>query len=112
MKNVTCVKLHTQKGVERVDTRLLVRIEAISNYSKLYFSNGKTLVVAKLLQWFEKNLPGTEFIRVHRTHIVNNSQICNTGILYAGRLKLNNGELIAVSRRRKYKVLHMIPLLN
>ncbi|MBL7748007.1 MAG: hypothetical protein JNM19_11300, partial [Chitinophagaceae bacterium] len=36
------------KGLETIDINTIVRIKAISNYSKLYFENGKTLVLAKV----------------------------------------------------------------
>src|SRR5687767_8125140 len=85
-----------------IEQEEIIRIQSISNYSKLFFNNGQTLVVAKLLRWFEEQLPTDDFARVHRTHLVNMNYICqsrfdNTG----GKLKLVNGEDIDVSKRRK-----------
>ncbi|WP_315820725.1 LytTR family DNA-binding domain-containing protein [Paraflavitalea speifideaquila] len=54
-----------------VDTASIIRIQAISNYSKLFFTTGRTLVVAKVLKRFEEELAVNDFIRPHRTHLVN-----------------------------------------
>jgi LytTr DNA-binding domain len=93
--------LPTCKGIEVIDIADIIRIKAISNYSKLIFANGKTLVVAKLLRWFEAKLPADQFIRIHRTHIVNKNFIQQRINGKTDAIKMSNGELIDVSRRKK-----------
>ena len=90
--------LPTNKGIEVIRISETVRIEAVSNYCKLFFSNVKTLVVAKVLRWFEHSLPSLQFIRTHRSHLVNKTMIEK---YYAGKLKLRNGDTVEVSRRKK-----------
>jgi hypothetical protein len=53
--------LPNSTGTAVIDISNIVRIEAISNYSKLFFANAcpasggsKTLVVAKVLKWFDE----------------------------------------------------------
>jgi two-component system, LytTR family, response regulator len=79
----------------------IIRIQAISNYSRIYFSNGKVVVVAKVLHWFEDSLPETMFARVHRSHLVNKLFVEKIKGVRSKSLLLYNGESIAVSRRRK-----------
>lgn len=93
--------LRTSKGVQAIDIQNIVRVEAISNYSKLYFSNGETLLIAKVLRLLEAQLSSQQFIRVHRTHIVNRSFIQQYLSGKAGRVQLLNGEFIEVSKRKK-----------
>jgi DNA-binding LytR/AlgR family response regulator len=50
VSKVCILLLPTCTGIELIDINAVIRIEAISNYSKLYFINGKTLVVAKVLR--------------------------------------------------------------
>ena len=98
------LKLNTSTGDYLIDTNKIVRIEASSNYSKLYFSNGKMLVTAKLLSWFEERLQPASFTRLHPSHLINNGYVqlykpaCKT-------VELQNGKIIPVSRRRKKFVL-------
>jgi len=61
----------TAGRVDVVNVDHLVRIEAQSNYSKLYLADGTTLVVAKVLRKFEEQLSQNPFIRAHKTHLVN-----------------------------------------
>jgi two-component system, LytTR family, response regulator len=93
--------LPTSKGIEVININEVIRIEAISNYSKLIFTNGKTLVVAKVLRWFEDVLSTARFIRVHRTHLVNKQFIHHYMKGEGGKIKLMNGDWIEVSRRKR-----------
>ena len=97
--------LPTCKGTEIINFNSIIRIEAASSYSKLYFNNGKTLVVAKVLRWFEKHLPAEQFVRIHRTHIVNARFIQQYSKGKSASVRLQSGELIAVAKRKKTRFL-------
>ena len=97
--------LPTCKGIEIINIHTIVRVEAISNYSKLFFSNGKTLVVAKVLAWFGEKLPKGSFIRVHRSHIVSLQYVqtwCNSA---NNKIILHDNTPVDVSRRKKGMVM-------
>ncbi len=103
--NENILILSVCNGLEIIDINTIIRIEAISNYSKLYFTNGKTLVVAKVLRWFEerlavKNSTGNKiiFLRTHRTHLVNKNFITR---YTNGKIELQNHQIIDVARRKK-----------
>ena len=83
----------------------IIRVESSSNYSKIYFSNEQPLVVAKILHWFEEQLPPDMFCRIHRTHLVNRAYV--TEIFDSCKLALSNGDIIQMSRRKKgsYKLI-------
>jgi DNA-binding LytR/AlgR family response regulator len=78
----------------------IIRVEAVSNYSRIYFSNGKNIIVAKVLHWFEGELPMNMFTRVHRSHLVNNLYVQGINGTHAKSLLLYNGESITISRRK------------
>jgi two-component system, LytTR family, response regulator len=90
------------KGVQIIHTTNLIRIGAISNYSKLFFADGSSVVVAKVLKWFVEKLPAAQFLRSHRKHIVNIHFIhkyCN------GKIELCNAQMIEVSKRKRIEFL-------
>lgn len=91
----------SRQGYEIIDSNSIIRIEAISSYSKLYFTNGKTMVVTKVLRWFAEQLALQPFIRIHRTHLINRNFICYYLKGSGGKVKLQNGEWIDVSKRKK-----------
>jgi len=99
--------LNTSCGQLLIDTMTIVRVEASSNYSKIYFSNNTVLVTAKLLKWFEEKLDEQYFIRMHRSHLVNNLFLKGNQLLEKG-IALQNGEFIQISRRRKKNILNQL----
>ncbi len=100
------ILLPDSSGMAVIDIGSIIRIQAISNYSKLFFTNGKKLVVAKVLKRFEEELAFNDFIRPHRTHLVNKKFILRYIDGEGGKIELRNGELIDVSKRRKPAFLH------
>lgn len=93
------VSIPTNKGIKLVQPENIIRVEASSNYCKVYFDNEYPLTVAKVLQWFEDKLPDSFFCRIHRTHLVNRQFISSVSGDY--KLTLQNGEQFKVSRRKK-----------
>ena len=77
----------------------IIRIEASSNYCKIFFNNERPLVVAKVLHWFQDNLQEEMFCRIHRTHLVNRMYVSE--IMESCMLKLSNGDMVQISRRKK-----------
>ena len=77
----------------------IIRVEASSNYCKIFFMNERPLVVAKVLQWFEDKLPTDTFCRIHRGHLINRLYV--TDVTGSNTLTLINGDTVQVSRRKK-----------
>jgi two-component system, LytTR family, response regulator len=92
----------TDRGLKIVLIQNIIRVQANSNYSKIFFSNEQPLTVAKVLHWFEDNLPQDFFWRIHRTHIVNRNFV--TDVNNKSLLQLSNGESLQISRRKKMAI--------
>ncbi|HEV7781511.1 MAG TPA: LytTR family DNA-binding domain-containing protein [Chitinophagaceae bacterium] len=90
------VLIPTNKGTRKLLAENIIRVEARSNYCRIYLDNAYPITVAKVLHWFEDKLPGALFYRIHRTHIVNKLFIAE--ILPDKKLTLMNGEQFQVSR--------------
>lgn len=91
------------RGAMFLETKSIVRIEAVSNYSTLHLSDGRRITVSKVLKQFENLLKAHGFARIHRSHLVNSTWI---QLYHAGRgeLTMKNNETINVSRRKKGQV--------
>ena len=95
------IQLRSHKGLQAYSPSNIIRIQGMSNYCKIFFAdNSKPLTVAKVLHWFEANLPQEIFWRTHKTHLVNNNYIQTMNTSLKPFLILNNGEHLCVSRRR------------
>jgi DNA-binding LytR/AlgR family response regulator len=102
------IVLTTCNGTVMIPVQQIIRIQSISNYSKLFFKDAcpatggrRTLVVAKVLRWFHEQEVLSSFIRIHRTHFVNSNYIKSYSGSKIGLLLLHNGEMFSVSRRKK-----------
>jgi two-component system LytT family response regulator len=79
----------------------IIRIQAASNYSCIYFEDGSNMIVAKILRWFQLSLPDQMFVRVHKSLLVNKHFIKNVAGISKKTIILNNGESIVISRRKR-----------
>jgi two-component system, LytTR family, response regulator len=91
--------IRTSTGVKAVAPGNIIRIQASSNYCKIFFANDYPLTVAKLLHWFENKLPAHSFCRIHRGHIINRDFI--SLVSSDSKVTLQNGEQLQVSKRKK-----------
>ncbi len=117
--NAPVIVLPTCKGIIVIPVQQIIRIQSISNYSKLFFKDacpatggGKTLVVAKVLHRFEELPQLSSFIRIHRTHLVNINYIKTYQGGKYGLLLLNNGEIFSVAKRKKAGFTERLNSLN
>ncbi len=93
------IAIPTNRGTRIVLENNIIRIEASGNYCKNFFINDRPLLVAKILQWFERHLQTEMFYRIHRTHLINRLFI--SSVLDSNKLSLTNGEIIQMRRRKK-----------
>lgn len=87
--------------IEFVEVKTIVRCQGESNYTHLYFTGKKPLLVAKSLVEFEELLADHGFIRVHKSHLVNLNHVASISKNDGGTLVLSNGDSVLISRRRK-----------
>ncbi len=95
------IGLPTAGRIEFVEVGKIIRCQGDGNYTHIYFEGKKQLFVAKTLVEFEELLQEFQFIRVHKTHLVNLKHIVTYLKKDGGILQLSNGDQVAVSRRRK-----------
>ena len=84
-------------------------IEANGNYI-IITSNGSEYNYKASLSAFEKQLNSTEFVRIHRSYIVNINFITDMEHMYKGEysISLKNGTQIASSRNYKSNMNHIL----
>lgn len=86
----------------------LVHLEASSNYTNLFFLDGKKVLASKTLKDFEELLPEDTFFRPHHSHIINLNFISKYIKGDGGQIQLTNGSVVDVSRRKKEEFLKVI----
>ena len=99
------IGLPTNDRIEFVEVKSIVRCQGESNYTHIYFSDRNPLLVAKTLVEFEDLLQEYDFLRVHKTHLINLKYVTAFLRNEGGQLLLSSNEKISVSRRRKEEVI-------
>jgi two-component system LytT family response regulator len=95
--------LSTTEGVFFFIPSEIIRLEGESNYTRFYFASQKPMLVSRTLKEYEDILAEHDFIRAHKSHLVNKKFVKHLD--KEGLLWLTDGSHIIVSRRKKEEVL-------
>ena len=100
---VLCIP--SQSGFEYLPVSEIEYLEADGSYVKIYCINNRSLTVSKNLKYFENALADcTNFIRPHRSFLVNMDYVTNYSKSDGGFLVLKRNVQIPVSRERKQAI--------
>jgi two-component system, LytTR family, response regulator len=102
------IGLAASGGTRYVPIKEIVRIEADSNYSTVFFTNNTKLVLAKTLKDFDELLSPYNFFRVHNSHLINLSELQQFTNRDGDHVVMNDGSKVEVSRRRKSELLEAL----
>ncbi len=80
----------------------ILRLEGEGNYTRFYLSNQQKIVSAKTMKEYEEMLLSHNFLRIHKSHLVN--KLFVKQYLNNGTVLLNDKTLLPVSRQRKQEV--------
>lgn len=106
MSNNTTISLTTSAGCHFFNPEEIIRLEASSNYTKIFFSNQTKMITAKVLKDFVLLLEPFGFVRTHRTHLVNRLHIlCVTP---QGNIIMKDASVAEISRRMKSGVMKQL----
>jgi len=96
-----------RKGkVFHVPSEEIIRMEARSNYTWVYFTDHPPVLTAKVLRIYDKLLCAHGFLRTHRSHLVNLQYVdC---LDEKGGIRMRDDSHAEISRRKKSKVYRTI----
>jgi two-component system LytT family response regulator len=72
------IAVPSQSGMEIIEIDTIMYCSSESNYTYFYLENGKSMLSAKVLKDYEELFKPHDFIRVHKSHLVNPKFIKNT----------------------------------
>jgi len=102
------IAIPTNEGLEFIPIKNILHIESSSNYSKIFLTDGKNILVTKLLKDFEDILEPYNFFRVHNSHLINLAYIKKYIRGEGGQVEMQNGDVIDVARRKKEEFIRLI----
>lgn len=100
---VLCIP--TNNGFEYIPVMEIEYLEADGSYVKIYCINNRSKTVSKNLKYFESALTDcTNFVRTHRSFLVNLDFVTNYSKSDGGYLTLKRNVQIPISRERKQAI--------
>lgn len=95
------IELPTNDGIIYLSPDEIMRVEADSNYTRIFTSDEKVLMLSKTLKEIEIKLKHDNFVRVHKSHIINVLFLAKYIKGDGGMVILKNKVQIPVSRAKK-----------
>ena len=102
------VAFPTSQGYEFIPPETILYCNSESNYTRIYLTTGKKILVSKTLKEIEQVLRGQFFFRVHHSHLVNLQHADKYIRGDGGYLVMSDGASIQVSRSRKGQLMQML----
>lgn len=94
------IALYLNENMEFINLDKIVRLEADTRYTYIYFAKDPRQLVTKNIGEFEDLLCDKGFFRVHKSHIVNMEFVKSISKKAGAHLTMQDGTEIAVSRRK------------
>ena len=101
------ISLSTADKIHLIDVDDIIRCESDNYYTIIFFKDGTSLLVSKTLKDMEQKLEEYDFVRTHKSHLVNMRCIMNF-IKDEMMVVMTDGTKVPVSKRKKEKILEVI----
>jgi two-component system LytT family response regulator len=102
------IVLSTSEKIHVIETDQIIRCESDNYYTNFFLADGKKILISKTLKENEELLSDHNFIRPHKSHLVNVKFIKGFLRSDGGYIELTDGSKIPVSRRKREKIIEVI----
>jgi two-component system LytT family response regulator len=86
----------------------IIRIEAYSNYSTFFITDGRQIVVTRSLKEFEESMLEHGFHRIHKSHIFNIKQMSYFDKADGGYVVMTDGSKVPVASRKREMLFELL----
>jgi two-component system LytT family response regulator len=104
-KDIRKISLPDAQGFKVKDIADIVYLEADNNYTRFYFRNSEKMLVAKAMKDYEEVLNPIQFVRIHKSTIINLRYLKNYSNKAGLVVKMHDETELAISRRRSAEFL-------
>jgi two-component system LytT family response regulator len=110
-KQTSKLVIPTANGYSLENKELIIYCEGMGNYTKIYQTTGKEMIMSKTLKTIELLL-GDSFCRIHKSYLVNNNHILRYSRSNGYKITLTNATVLDVSYRNNEKVLQILKKIS
>jgi two-component system, LytTR family, response regulator len=102
------IVLSTSEGIHVLSVDEIIRCESDDYYTKFFLTNGNVILISKTLKQNESMLSDFNFIRPHKSHLVNTNYIKSYLKEDGGYVLMTDGCKIPVSRRKRESIIDIL----
>jgi two-component system, LytTR family, response regulator len=102
------IVLSTSEGMHIVDIDNIIRCESEDYYTKFFLKEGKVIMVSKTLKENEELLAEHNFIRPHKSHLINLKYVKSFLWIDGGSIVMTDGSNVPVSRRKREQIVDIL----
>jgi two-component system, LytTR family, response regulator len=102
------ITLATADKIHLIKVNNIIRCESDNYYTKMFLLAGKSLMFSKTLKEIEKLLADFDFMRPHKSHLVNLKHINGYLKHDGGFIVMTDGTEVPVARRKREMVLEVL----
>jgi two-component system, LytTR family, response regulator len=106
--NIKRIVLSELEGMQIVEVDDIIRCEADGNYTKFFLINKRVILVSKILKEYDEILSEFNFIRPHKSHLINLKYIKSIIKIDGPIIEMTDGSQVPVARRKKDQILDML----
>lgn len=99
------IMLPTLEGFEIVNINEILYCEAEDNFTKFYFEQRQPLLICRTLKYFEDVLKQYQFLRIHRSYLINPAYVVRYNKGKGGYITMKNNKELEVSPNKKKEFL-------
>ena len=92
-------------GFEVVRVNEIIRCEADNNFTRFYLTDKRKMLICRTLKYYENILSDFDFIRTHKSHLINFQYIKQYKKGKGGQVVLTDGSSVEISPNRKSEFL-------
>jgi two-component system LytT family response regulator len=102
------IVLSTMEGMHVVDINNIIRCESDDYYTKFFLKDKKMIMVSKTLKENEELLSEHNFIRPHKSHLINLKYVKSFLRPDGGCILMTDGSNVPVSRRKREEIIDIL----
>ena len=100
-KQNTKIILPILEGLEVVLAGEIIHCDANDNYTRFFMEDGRSMLICRTLKYYQEILSDLDFLRIHKSHIVNLDKIKKYIKGKGGFVSMSNGNELPVSQSKK-----------
>lgn len=104
----TKIALPIHHGILIVEIKFIIHCQSDNSYTTFHCENQEKIIVSKSIAEFEDILSGKNFLRIHKSHLINLNFVKEYIRGKGGQVRMSDNTMIDVSPKHKAELLDLL----